>query len=142
MKTPFFFLTFLGCAALLICCKDSGDNVSGDVITEDRVAPTVLTSTITITDLGNGSVLLSWDQASDNFTRQDQLKYGVYHSFNDDISTISNILTNGSLQDEYMAGMTTKTINGLSLATPHYFNVLVQDKAGNQTIYVTVSITL
>ena len=88
------------------------------------------------------SVDLTWTKATDNLTLPANLKYYVYRSLSNNISTPATCTANGTLLN---AGGTfdiaAYTATGLTPNTIYYFNVVVEDQAANRTAYVTKSLT-
>lgn len=100
---------------------------------------------------GNGGVItsvsnpdttltLNWAKASDNFTAEADLKYFVYQSDSDNISTVQNAEDNGVLINvDGTADINTYNVTGLNAGTSYYFNVIVADEAGYKAAYSTLN---
>ena len=84
-------------------------------------------------------ITVSWTKSTDNISSQTGLKYYVYRSAANNISTIQDCESNGTLLnyggtsniDSYYAPWT-------GAGTSYYFNVVVQDEAGNKAAYQPV----
>lgn len=93
---------------------------------------------------GNGLVdkaFLSWEAASDNLTPPDELKYFVYQSLYNNISTVEDCEENGTLLNAGGAqNLTSYTASGLIAGTTYYFNVVVTDKVLLKAAYTVQSV--
>ncbi|MGI6575150.1 MAG: GLUG motif-containing protein [bacterium] len=79
---------------------------------------------------------LNWTKASDNYTAEADLKYFVYQSDSDNISTVQNAEENGTLLNVGgAADINTYNVSGLIPETTYYFNVIVADEAGYKAAY-------
>ena len=101
--------------------------------------PTVSSGILTIAAVTQTSITLNWSAASDTVTPTASLQYGVYYSLSNNLDSISDTQTNGTLVGAYTAAMVTKTVTGLTLATTYYFQVLVRNEAGDYSMYTTTS---
>ncbi len=100
---------------------------SGGIITTDR--------------LSQNSVRLLWTAATDNIIPQTSLKYAVYRSSSNNISTVEECENNGTMIQIYTSNLTQKDIVSLNSDTTYYFNVIIKDIAGNKSIYTTKEVT-
>ena len=92
--------------------------------TLDDKAPTVSSKKITISDVTRDSFKISWNAASDNDTKANQIRYEVY--------------LNGSLKHN-ANGITSYTFTGLTPFTQYNAIVKAFDEAGNSLQYLDVS---
>ncbi|MCQ2244452.1 MAG: fibronectin type III domain-containing protein [Bacteroidaceae bacterium] len=113
--------------------KDRMGNTSTyDIVThttsnaQDRTAPTISNKTVTATGTTYGSVSLSWNKATDNVTKQENLQYSVYRD---------GVLCQ-KVKDE-----TSCIVGDLKPSTRYTFEVRVEDEAGNISRYNTVQAT-
>jgi hypothetical protein len=88
---------------------------------------------VTIDDLGDSYVTLSWDRATDDVTKQILLTYQLFYS-------TSPIVTKADLESATSAGdadvdLTSYTIANLNTQTEYYYGVLVKDLSGNSAMY-------
>ncbi|MDR3072491.1 MAG: leucine-rich repeat protein [Clostridiales Family XIII bacterium] len=98
--------------------------------------------TITTANASQTSLTLNWTAASDNVTAAANLKYYVYTSIRDNISSVSDCTANGTLLNAGgTANITSFGVGGLPAATTYYFNVLVEDAAGNRAAYQAANAT-
>lgn len=103
----------------------------------DLNSPTINYPGISMTAITPTTITLAWNLALDGRTTQKSLVYSVYlsgpnptyKSFNTlaevEAGTLAATLTDGS----------STTITGLTPGNSYYFNVVVQDKAGNKAVY-------
>ncbi|MDR1981773.1 MAG: C10 family peptidase [Tannerellaceae bacterium] len=85
---------------------------------------------------------LNWTKATDNVSAKSALKYYVYQSASANIGTVAACGTNGTLLNSGgTTDMATYAVTGLSPNTTYYFNVVVEDEAGNKAVYTTTSAT-
>ena len=96
---------------------------------------------ITTSSILDTSITLNWTVASDNLSTIGTLKYLVYYSTTNNIDTVANIEANGTAVGVFSTNIITKVVSGLSGNTSYYFNIIVQDEAGNKTSYSTVNET-
>jgi hypothetical protein len=97
---------------------------------------------ITATDIADYSLTLNWKAATDSKTPTSDLRYFVYSSQQDNIATVKNCMTNGTLLNEGgTAGITSYEVKGLIAETTYYFNVVVMNTSGIRAAYATTSAT-
>lgn len=99
----------------------------------DSTPPTA-GSTLTASNPTSSTVDLTWSAGTDDTTSAANLEYRVYFSTADDLDTVTNVLANGTAGGDWQAALTL-TVEGLSLDTAYFFNVLVRDEAGNVSVY-------
>jgi len=88
------------------------------------------------------SVTLSWSRATDNATPQNELRYYIYRSNANNINTLAACQANGLLLNPGgMVDMMNFGENDLLPNTIYYYNVVVEDRAGNRAAYATKAIT-
>ncbi|MGO0059809.1 fibronectin type III domain-containing protein [Brevibacillus fluminis] len=106
----------------------------------DTTAPVVGNSgTVTASQATPTSVDLSWTAATDTVTDAGNLQYKVVYSTSNNLDTVANAETNGTVAQNWTANVTSATASGLTPNTTYYFNVLVKDEAGNKSLYSGVS---
>lgn len=108
---------------------------------KDALPPNLVSSVIRTSGLKSNQVTLSWTKASDNLSEQSKLKYTVYISETNNISTVTDCENNGRVVVKTTADLDTCTVKGLKELSLYFFNVVVQDEAGNKTCYSMVSVT-
>lgn len=96
---------------------------------------------ITAVSFTSNSVTLSWVRATDNTSDQANLRYSVYYSSVNNISSVSNIETNGNLFGVQLTNTNSQEVTGLNPNSGYYFNIIVQDEAGNKACYTANSAT-
>ncbi len=113
--------------------KDRVGNTSTyDILTyttsnaQDKTAPTIANKTVTAADVTYGSVALSWNKATDNVTKQENLQYSVYRD---------------GVLCKKLKGETSYIVGDLNPSTKYTFEVRVEDEAGNVSKYNTVQAT-
>jgi len=85
---------------------------------------------------------LSWTAATDNLTPTNQLRYFVYRSLSNNISTYTDCEANGTLLNTGgTVNITSYNAIGLTPNTNYYFNVVVADMVGNKAAYVIKPLT-
>ncbi len=120
-----------------VLVKDKGGNVALYKILEqataaDTTPPGVPTpAKITVSQLSDVAVTLSWKAASDNLTPASDLSYQVYSSF----QNVTGDPASGVIENRIST-----TLHGLVPETTYYFDVMVQDEAGNQSWYERVQV--
>ena len=135
MKRNFKILAVLLLWTTLIAACDGSDDsqdpqiipilVPGPVVDQTGV-PVPGDSELTSTSTGI-NFTLSWEKATDNITAQSNLKYRVYYSTSNNISTISDVLINGTNLGTAETDISQKQVTTLPLGN-YYFNVLVMDE--------------
>jgi len=98
----------------------------------DGSDPDVGAGTITASDQETDSITISWASAADD---SPPLQYQAYYSEDGNIDSVLQIEENGDPFEDWETDMTSKTITGLAPAKDYYFNVIVQDDAGNKSAY-------
>jgi hypothetical protein len=141
-------LSLLGVLAFNSCTKDDFDKY----LTYESIPPALLipqpgfpvpgnNGLITISSVSENTVRLLWSRASDETTPQSDLEYGVFQSDSYNINTVAEAEENGILVTGWMIDATGATATGLSPGRTYFFNVLVADRDGNKSAYITVSAT-
>jgi len=90
---------------------------------------------ITATIPAAGQVNLLWTQATDFVTPQPVLQYIVYQSTLANLTTVAQILANGTAASAYSAGIGSLTLTKSVSTTVYYWNIIVKDAAGNMSAY-------
>jgi len=93
--------------------------------------------TITTNSVTQNSLTLYWTSATDAVTSQTSLQYAVYRSSSNNINSVTNCESSGTIIQNYTANIDTYNVTGLSVRTTYYFNVIVKDYAGNKAVYTT-----
>ncbi len=123
---------------------DAGNwSVSGSFAVAVDTTPPVAggAGAISPTNISWDSLKLSWTAASDTDTLQEYLQYKIVRSENNNITTVADVNTNGTLVMDWTADLTGMAVTGLTGPKNYYLNVIVKDAAGNETVYSSVSIT-
>ncbi len=114
----------------------TGTQLNLTVTVTDNTAPNISSGSITPSNVTAESMSLAWTMATDAQTPQTQLRYFVYQSASNNITTVANCEANGTLLN--MGGtlnIPTYVVSGLNPNTTYYFNVVVVDAAGNKAVY-------
>ncbi|EPG72915.1 hypothetical protein LEP1GSC058_2474 [Leptospira fainei serovar Hurstbridge str. BUT 6] len=102
---------------------------------------------ITVTPSGvysastKAQVNLSWTVGTDNVSLPANLTYQAYYSTSNNITTLSTTLANGTPFGSVQTNLSNINVNQLFGNTAYYFNVVIADPAGNQSVYVSNSST-
>ena len=128
MFTIFFVVLIFGCT-VNHKEKDSTTPIPGD------------NGTITISNVTTVSLTLTWVEATDNVTSQENLQYKVVQSQSDNIDSVINAEENGTVIKDWTSNIAILSVTGLTSDTTYYFNVIVKDEAGNKAAYTMVSQT-
>ncbi len=81
------------------------------------------------------TIKLYWSEADDNVTAQNDLVYSVYYSSEHSLDTLEDIENYGVQYGESEANIGSKYITGLESNAEYFFNVVVEDLAGNKLAY-------
>jgi 3D (Asp-Asp-Asp) domain-containing protein len=134
----------------------SGSTFNIKVTAEDEIAEKTYTVTIAQGDPpvpGNSGVInvtgvtmqgltLDWTKATDAVTPGANLKYYVYQSASNNVNTVGDCKTNGTLLNANgTADMHACSVTGLMSNTTYYFNVVVENEMGNVAAYTAVPAT-
>jgi hypothetical protein len=92
---------------------------------------------LSFTNRQKTSIKVNWTQGTDLWTHQNQLQYEIYRSNSDNISTIADAKSNGTLVQPYTAAISDIVISGLSAKSTYYIAVLVKDLGGNEATYLS-----
>ncbi len=121
---------------------DIEDSVIAASYSEDNVPPVVAKKVITTSNVTHNSVKLSWEPASDAVTDAAHLQYNVIFSKEYNIGTVTDAENNGTIAYSVTGTAITGTavmatvVTDLTPDTTYYFNVIVQDLAGNKSVYI------
>lgn len=88
-------------------------------------------STSSITDTG---FIVNFIEATDDHTPQNDIRYKLYSSPSNNLLTITEVYTNGTLEDQGM-GVSFLAIDNKSPGELIYFNVLAIDGQGEESVY-------
>ena len=87
----------------------------------------------------NGEFRILWEAAEDNVTIAANLRYQLYYSEANNITTVDELNTNGIPLGDILFGGTDALITGLDSGKTYWFNIKVIDVAGNEVVYLPVS---
>jgi mono/diheme cytochrome c family protein len=117
---------------------DATGVASADVIVapRDNTAPTVADAGLRVTSLGPTSATISVAPASDDRPAS-LLTYELYRSSQSELDSLDEIAAHGVRIGEGIGGDREPVfeLSGLEPARTYYFNVIVRDRTGNQTVY-------
>ena len=135
-KIIIYLLIFLlGCNIL----NPSDDNINESIIslfflnsintssTEDTKSPTPGNNgTITTSNIYTNGMTLTWNIGIDDVTRETNLQYRAYYSTTSSFDSISEV-ESGTTIGDWQTNINTINVNGLSISTTYYFNVLIKN---------------
>ncbi|WP_433745114.1 S-layer homology domain-containing protein [Falsibacillus pallidus] len=120
----------------------------GSVTSSDTPIPNDITpptagnaGIITAGNLSITSATLNWIKATDDITAPGNLEYKVYQSTSSNINTLSDVKANGTILGVAAKDINSINVSGLNPNTTYYFNIIVKDEAGNESIYNMLSVT-
>ena len=97
----------------------------------DSLSTASLNDAITLTNVQEAQVTLSWAAVSNNLPIPGpgitNLYYWVFYSTSPLMDTATEVIAHGTLVDSSLLNTTTKTVTGLNPALTYYFNVIVSD---------------
>ncbi|TGL59065.1 hypothetical protein EHQ58_09110 [Leptospira ognonensis] len=91
--------------------------------------------TLTFQNVSATSLSLVWTQGTDAQTPTTSLLYLAYISTSANISSVSQMESNGLALGSYATAISTINFTGLSPSTRYYFNVIIKDGSGNKVAY-------
>ncbi|MGG1517754.1 InlB B-repeat-containing protein [Paenibacillus oryzisoli] len=106
----------------------------------DLTPPAITNPDITPTDITETGVTLSWQKATDNLSKQEELAYQVYQIGSRTAATVSAVESSGIRIGTYERDMDNKQVTDLYDGQSYTFIVIVKDKDGNKSIYNKVAI--
>ncbi len=107
----------------------------------DTLAPVPGNSGSVLSDSAmTSSVRISWSKAEDDITEQSDIAYVLYKSMSNNISTVAQMESNGTVVMGYTADVTEFNVTGLNTSSVYYFNVAAKDAAGNKAAYVPAKV--
>jgi hypothetical protein len=108
----------------------------------DSVAPPVPGNLglLTVSNTTRTATTLTWTRATSAITAQALLQYAVYQSLSNNITTVNQAETNGTLIRSYVADLITFSPTGLTPSTSYYYNVIVKDASGNKAAYAPANV--
>jgi predicted protein tyrosine phosphatase len=111
-------------------------------VTPDTIPPTLSLGRITASATTTSGTTLSWTAAADAVTSAVDLTYTVYASTSD-LTTQADWenAEKATKKVAATANLTTTTLTGLTANTSYYFMVMVEDQAGNTTLYDAATVT-
>ena len=129
-----------------VAIKDSSGNISlykstsGSTTAIDFTPPLAgggSGTLITASNIGTTSIDLSWNPATDDITSAASLSYRVYYSTTSLGTTAAQVEAGTPFGTQ--SNIVAETITNLASNTTYYFNVVVEDNAGNKSIYTELS---
>jgi hypothetical protein len=114
--------------------------VSSSFTITDTTAPSCGPCLITSTNNTSTSLLLHWPVATDTDNTQSLLQYEVCQSGTSNISSVSGCEAN--LIQSFTTNITQLSVTGLPANFIWFYNVVVEDAAGNKTAYTSQQISL
>lgn len=96
---------------------------------------------LTLSSIYSTSLVLSWMEAEDNISRQENLEYKVVYSNSSNIESVDDAEENGTAVLNWTANTHAAQADGLTPDTVYYFNILVRDEAGNMAAYTPSTTT-
>ena len=131
---------FSGCENPTNSTGDDSNVSESSGTAADTTAPAVGNNgTLSFSGVSSDGVTVNWTAANDDTSAQANLRYLVYYSTSDNIASVTDAETNGTAAGCYAANIATKSVTGLTAGTTYYFNVIVQDEAGNKAAYTSNS---
>ncbi len=123
--------------------SDPGALANSSAIVIDALPPTLTNSALTIgtQDVTTTTIRVHWNLATDNLTAVNNLQYKLVYSTVDNISSLADARDNGSVVMAYTANVQTATLAALTANTSYFFNVIVKDALGNESVYVKMART-
>ena len=92
---------------------------------------------ITVSGVGPSGLTLVWTMGTDNVTPQAGLQYKVLRSSSENMNTVADAESNGTVLLAYTANLNSYVVKNLVNASNYYFTVIVKDDAGNKALYAT-----
>ncbi len=141
MKTDLIsykILLSLACLSALGCTKKAADAVLSSV----NAAAPVIGTAISFTNVTSTSLTIQWGAATDDVTAQADLSYKLLYSGSDNLTTLTDAETNGTVVFDWTANTLTANILSLSATTTYFFATLVKDADGNKALYSGSTSTL
>jgi alpha-tubulin suppressor-like RCC1 family protein len=109
----------------------------GAIVQCDEKAPTT-SGNLTLSNVAQTSLTVSWAAATDETTVQSALKYKlVKASSSSEIDSITKAVSRvqGDILLDWTANTLSKNVSGLTEGTAYHFAVLVKDETGNLSLY-------
>ncbi|MCK4907647.1 MAG: fibronectin type III domain-containing protein [Spirochaetes bacterium] len=85
----------------------------------------------------SNSMDVVWTKASDTYTDETNIEYKVVYSPSDNVSTVADAESNGTIITDWTKDIDTASASGLGILTTYYFNVIVKDHWGNKAVYTS-----
>jgi hypothetical protein len=83
------------------------------------------------------AIQVGWQKATDNGSAQGTLSYTVVRSTSDNVRTVAEAQSNGTVVQDWTVDVAAVTASGLSAGTLYFFNTLVRDQGGNISAYTS-----
>ncbi len=108
----------------------------------DTTPPTIANDAITLSENTGTTIRVSWKKAADETSPTANLKYLVVLSKSNNINTVEKAEKNTILPDlVYRTNVTSQVID-VEAGEEYRASVIVQDEAGNKTLYEVVFFTI
>ena len=110
----------------------------------DDIAPTVANKSLTFSDKSYSGYKITWNSASDDFSSRTSIYYLVYESSSNNIATVANAESNGTVVAQFFGADTATqffSVTGKSQNQQRYYNIIARDAAGNKLIYTSASVS-
>lgn len=96
--------------------------------------------TITTASVTSSSMTLNWTKATDDVSQQNTLQYEVCRSTSNNVTSVAQCEA-ATIVGQFATDIATFNSTGLAASTSYYFNVVVEDQAGNKATYTPVNQT-
>ncbi len=90
---------------------------------------------LSVSNVSSSSLLLNWTLATDDHSG---LAYEVRKSIADNMGTVADAETNGTVIKAYTPDLSSFKVTGLKVSNVPFYTVIVKDLAGQKAIYKTV----
>jgi len=114
--------------------SDSGSSDRFSLSGKDEDSP-VAGKNISIKHSDQKTVIVVWDEASDNMTSKKDLQYKLVFSDKNNISDVEGAQKYGRTAMGWTPGVLSRQVKGISPSSTYYFTALVRDEAGNVSVY-------
>lgn len=87
------------------------------------------------------SIAFNWTAATDDITLQSNIQYLAYYSLNNNLTSVTDIESNGTPIGAFTPNALQSVVSGLAINTNYFLTVIAKDEKGNKSAYPSVSAT-
>ncbi len=116
-----------------------GCKKTSNAAVDHGAAPTLFSAKLTLSQVGQQTVVVSWDPAKDDSTASNNIQYQLFYNTQGILSTVAEVQQSAIALFQPKGAMTFFMAQGLASGQNHFFNLLAYDGGDQATLYNSAS---